>query len=72
MKSPALFLQEETASPLKAVPQWNRLSFQGSSPAKVYSLKSLKELVKQFVCPLQPSLPEDVERDDQRWYNHYE
>lgn len=83
MKNPSQALKQRQTESLKAVPSSGN-AFTFSSPylrilmagksreTKVYSLKNLKSIVKQFVRPLQSRVAEDMELSDSKWYHHYE
>jgi hypothetical protein len=43
-----------------------------STPSKVYSLKSIRDILIQSIRPFTSTLPKDIELIEKDWFNNYE
>lgn len=43
-----------------------------SAPSKVYSLRSIRDILISSVRPLVSTLPKDIELSENNWFNNYE
>jgi hypothetical protein len=53
-------------------PYLKRILSGDKKPAKIYSLKSINEMVANVVKPFISKVPTDIELSERNWYTNYE